>query len=500
MEWKSEYKKKLVSAEEAVNVIKSGDVIQLSIPFAEPTLLYRALFDRRDELRGVKIVYDAAAENPGWLEPGTEESFTLLSSRFCGAIYRSAVQEKRHDFMPVTWCTQMKMFSERPTERYDLNVFMTVVSPPNDQGYCSFGASLWNHRDWAKRADRVIVEVDENQIWTFGSNYIHVSEIDYFVENTPTPITDEEAHIIIGNIPGEEAQSLARTMVSELDRNTLGRILAIFENLAAADAETAMSTLKYVANVLALGDPPEHAKAITGHLRELINDGDCIQIGISTPSGWLVRCGLLEGRNDLGVHTEMGCKGLLSAVREGIVTGKHKELYPGIPFVAGTLTGCTPEEIEYAHMNPEVHLYDVSYVASIPTIAREANMRSINNALSVDLTGQINSDSLFGEIFNGSAGAFETAVGAQHSKNGRSIFVMPSTAQNGVISRIVPTMEPGTGITITRQLADTVVTEYGVARLVNKSFRQRAEELIAIAHPDFRAELKEEARKLFYPM
>jgi len=162
-----------------------------------------------------------------------------------------------------------------------------------------------------------------------------------------------------------------------------------------------MSILKYAANVLALGDPPDEAKTIAGYVRDLVEDGDCIQIGIATPSGWLVRSGFSEGKNDLGVHTEMGCKGLLNLVKEGVVTGRRKTLHTGIPFVAGTLTGCGPEEIEYANMNPQVHLYDESYVTSILSIAREDNFVSINNALSVDLSGQINAESLYGHIFNG---------------------------------------------------------------------------------------------------
>jgi 4-hydroxybutyrate CoA-transferase len=142
-------------------------------------------------------------------------------------------------------------------------------------------------------------------------------------------------------------------------------------------------------------------------------------------------------------------------------------------------------------------VYDPDYVLDVRNISANDNFHSLNNALSIDLVGQINSESVFGSrLINGTGGQPETHMGAILSRGGRAITMLPSTAMSGAISRVVATHEPGTMITVPRYFADTVVTEYGIAQLWGKNHRQRAQELIAVAHPDFRAELKQQAASM----
>jgi 4-hydroxybutyrate CoA-transferase len=189
---------------------------------------------------------------------------------------------------------------------------------------------------------------------------------------------------------------------------------------------------------------------------------------------------------------------VISLVREGVINGKYKTLNPG-KVVVTALGGSTKEEMEWANNNPLFELVDVEYLEDIRVIAAHDNMVAINNALSIDLTGQIASESIGTRIMSVAGGQIPFVFGALLSKGGRSITVLSSTAREGSISRIRPVLEPGTAVTIPRNCAQYVVTEYGIANLWGKSVRERAEELISIAHPDFRAELRKEAQKLFWP-
>jgi 4-hydroxybutyrate CoA-transferase len=155
--------------------------------------------------------------------------------------------------------------------------------------------------------------------------------------------------------------------------------------------------------------------------------------------------------------------------------------------------------MEWADNNPLFHLVDIAYLEDVRVVAAHDNFVAINQALCVDFTGQIAADTLGGRMFSVAGGQIPFVIGAAMSNGGRSITVIPSTAQGGKVSRIVPLLETGTAVTTLRNLASYVVTEYGIASLWGKSIRQRAMELIAIAHPDFRAELREEAQRMFWP-
>jgi len=209
----------------------------------------------------------------------------------------------------------------------------------------------------------------------------------------------------------------------------------------------------------------------------------------------MIQLGVFDDAKDLGIHTEMGAPGMVSLVKRGIVTGKHKNLHKG-KAVFATLAGSLAEDPEFANNNPLVEVYDCEYVVNINTISQIDNMLAVNNTLQVDLAGQAVSECQpGGRMINGNGGQPEFHIGSFYSKGGRAVLVLPSTKHGA--STIVPQLEKGTFVTIPRQFADTVITEYGAAFLLDKTHKERAEELIKIAHPDFRDELRAEAKRIF---
>ena len=235
-------------------------------------------------------------------------------------------------------------------------------------------------------------------------------------------------------------------------------------------------------------------QTIGAYVADMIHDGDCLQLGIGGLPDAIAK--KLFDKNDLGVHSEMICSTMGKLIENGNFTGTHKQIDIGehlFTFVLG-----------------DEHLHDVvsdvsacriasaSYVNDPFVIAKNDNMISVNTALEIDLTGQICSESIGPMQWSGSGGAADFAFGAIHSKGGRGVIAFSSTTKKGTISRIKPILTPGAAVTITRNLADTIVTEYGVAELRGRSVRERAEQLISIAHPDYRGELRAEARRLGY--
>jgi 4-hydroxybutyrate CoA-transferase len=212
----------------------------------------------------------------------------------------------------------------------------------------------------------------------------------------------------------------------------------------------------------------------------------------------LIRLGLLDGKQDIGWHSEATPPGLIRLVREGVVTGKYKTIDQG-KVVVTSIGGASREDIEWVHMNPLFLLKDVNYVENPITLAGLDNLVCINNALMVDLSGQIASETIGIRMRSAAGGQTTFAVGAYLSKGGRFIIVMPSRAKGGTVSRIVPNLPMGTQVTVPKSLADYVVTEYGVAELRGKTQRKRAEQLISVAAPEFRDEIEKEARKLMWP-
>jgi 4-hydroxybutyrate CoA-transferase len=357
---------------------------------------------------------------------------------------------------------------------------------------------MWHKRSYAKRAKKVIVEVDANIPKMYGDNAIHVSEIDRFVENAESAVTWEEVLEFLKTIEPAERRASVEEFARRMYRMRLDMMRMFLDAVGPMLADPNFDIWS-VAGVAGIEDPSPAAKGIAENLKEIIQDGDSFNIGVGRPSLYMVDLGVFDEKHDLGIYTEMGCIGLCLLVKRGIVTGKCRTFHTGRA-IFSTLTGCGPEDVEFAAENPMFEVYDSEYVVNICNIAKVENMVAINNGLQVDLTGQICSETQFGpRMINGQGGQLEMHIGAFLAKGGRACTLLPATALGGAASTIVPHLEKGSLVTIQRHFADIIVTEHGIARLAGKNHRERANELIGVAHPDFRAELKKEAQKLFYP-
>jgi 4-hydroxybutyrate CoA-transferase len=422
-------------------MVKSGDKVVFTAG-REAFAIGLAISARLGELQGVEVFVPSPGYDFGWYDPGWDDSFAvtiLMPTATC----QEAVDARRVD---INFGTIFPFSSlEDPDSRLP-DILLTEVSSPDKHGFCSFGQSLWNKKRHIKGAKLVIAEVNPNLVRTYGENFVHISEIDYFVEHKAT-----------GGAPG------------------LG-------SLAGRE----------------LKEPEPYLKDIASHVSQVVQDGDTIQIGVGRTTEPLVGLGLLEGKEDLGYHSEATPRGIISLVRQGVINGRRKTLNPGLAIVT-SLGGGTREELEWANDNPIFHLMDVEYLEDMRVIAAHDNFVAINNALAIDFTGQIAAEGIGQRVLSVAGGQLPFVIGAWLSKGGRSVTVLPSTAQNDQLSRIMPTLPPGTAVTTQRNLADYVATEWGIVRIRGKSVRQRAQALISIAHPKFREELTEEARKLYWP-
>ncbi|MDB5107276.1 MAG: acetyl-CoA hydrolase/transferase family protein, partial [Candidatus Binatus sp.] len=230
--------------------------------------------------------------------------------------------------------------------------------------------------------------------------------------------------------------------------------------------------------------------------KEFIPDRATLQIGVGSMSGML--CKHLHDKHDLGMQTEIIPLHTAPLVEQGVLTGKYKKLFPGLVVGSG-LAPLTPRaELDFIDGNPAFALYDFNTTDDIRFVAQEEGLISVNNAMAVDLTGQTNGESIGPLMYTGTGGQTAFVIAASLA-GGKTIIVVPSSSMvNGKrVSRIVPMLDPGSVVTSPRGFVHHVVTEYGIATLKGKSIRQRIEELVAVAHPDFRSELRAEAKRVY---
>lgn len=245
-----------------------------------------------------------------------------------------------------------------------------------------------------------------------------------------------------------------------------------------------------------LTDPAmgEAEKAVAGYCAEQVKDGDCIQLGFGgIPNA--IGASLMD-RLDLGIHTEQIGSSMARLMDCGAVTNRNKKLDTG--YTVGTFILGDDFLYNYVDRHPRIQVKRGSYTNDPSIIAQQDNMVSINAALQIDLTGQVAAESIGPVQFSGTGGATDFAYGAYHSKGGRAMLAQISTTKKGTLSRIQPVLQPGSIVTVSRNITDMVVTEFGIAKLRQRTVKQRVEELIAVAHPDFRAELRADANKYMY--
>ncbi|HEY5640285.1 MAG TPA: acetyl-CoA hydrolase/transferase C-terminal domain-containing protein [Dehalococcoidia bacterium] len=485
MDWREAYKRKLCSTDEAMADVQGGDLV--AIPIAGPRTLQAALFRRCQDAGEIELRLAAPLTDPGWLRPGSD-LFRIEFELFISDFGRSVTDEGRATYLPNLFSLNFKGQEEGRAEWRDVDVFLTSVTPPDDEGYVQFGAHNWNKRVYVRHAKKTIAEVDAGLRPVCGDNKVHVSEITRFVEVPPVEITQPLVDRWLARVEDEGLRAEYQSIVDDL-QGDLDRLIVI------GPAMTWLPPMQ-VRQTLGLADPPEEAKVIAGHVSEVLPHGATIQIGVGEPGTYLARAGAFDDKHDLGLHTEMVAPGIAQLVEAGVINGARKQLHQG-KAVAVAWSGSDSEGLKIVTNNPKFECYDPDYLLSMSLLSQNENFHAINNALSIDLIGQINSESVFGSrLINGTGGQPETHIAAVQSKGGRAITLLPSTAMHGAVSRVVAQQEAGSIVTIPRYFADTVITEHGVARLWGKNHRQRAEELIAVAHPDFRADLRREAERL----
>lgn len=233
-------------------------------------------------------------------------------------------------------------------------------------------------------------------------------------------------------------------------------------------------------------------QAIGKHVAELIDDGSTLQIGYGgIPDAVVMQ---LQHKRDLGIHTEMLGDGILSLIESGAVTNRRKTFMPGRTIATFALG--SRRLYRSMHRNPGIEMHPVEFTNDPYLAARNDNLCAINATMQIDLIGQCGSETLGHLPYSGTGGQADFVRAANRSKGGKAFIVLPSTAKNGTVSRIAPVLSPGTHVTTSKNDINYVVTEYGVAQLRGKTAKQRAEALIGIAHPDFRGELRDAARKM----
>jgi acetyl-CoA hydrolase len=239
------------------------------------------------------------------------------------------------------------------------------------------------------------------------------------------------------------------------------------------------------------GPMDDTQRQIGSNVAALIEDGSTLQMGIGgIPNAVL---SALAEKHDLGVHTEMFSDGVMELIESGVINNERKTLHTG-KVVTSFLMG-SRRLYDFVDNNPIVEMHPTEYVNDPYVIAKNDNMVAINSALQIDLSGQVCAESIGADIYSGFGGQLDFIRGASRSKGGKPIIALPATARKGSLSRIVGSLDPGAGVVTTRAHVHYVVSEFGVADLFGKSLQRRAEELIAIAHPDFRGELRAAARR-----
>jgi len=432
----SVYQSRVTTAAEAVKQsVKSGNRIFLTGNVSVPLVLLDALVQHAPNIQGVEICQALTIVGGDYVKPELE-GHLRVNSMFISANVRKAVQEGRADFTPVL-LSEFPLLFKRGI--LPIDVALIHVSTPDEHGFCSLGVEVGLTKSAAESAKVIIAEVNDQMPRTLGDSFIHVSRL---------------THIVPVNYP--------------IPQHAMG-------------AEGDMDIVQ----------------GIAGHVASLIPDGATMQLGIGSIPDAVLK--FLMDKRDLGIHTELFSDGVIDLVNAGVLTNARKTLHPG-KIVAGFILG-TQKLYDWVNDNPMVEMHPTEYVNDPFIIAQNEKMVAVNSAIEVDLTGQVCADSIGPKLYSGVGGQLDFIYGASRSKGGVPVIALPSTAvmrDGTAVSKITAMLKPGAGVVTTRNHVRFIVTEQGIADLYGKTIRQRAQALIAIAHPQFREELTRQARELHY--
>jgi acyl-CoA hydrolase len=432
--WQHQVADRLMSPAEAMRIVKSGDVVWMGGLGSVPISLCEALTARVEELADITICTCLTPFD--WDRPELSNAFTIRTI-YTGPLERKAAQQGRFEYVPVAAFREGRMPAGWDL---DYDVAGIPISPPDEDGFCSFGNCVFFGPTVIAASKRLVGEIHPEFIRTGGQNRVHISKFDRLClcEGQPPPAP-----------------------------------------IAPRSEETV--------------DAAEVICTLTAY--ELIPDRSTLQIGIGDVSAAM--CLYLGDRHDLGIHTELLPGGVIDLVDQGVVTGKYKAVHPG-KVVASLTAQIPPEELARIDGHPAFELYDFNHTDDMRHILRFDNFVAINNALFVDLTGNVCAESWGALPYTGTGGQATFAY-ASHVTNRHSIIVLPSSqlVDNVRQPRIMATLPEGSTITSHRGFVDYVVTEQGIATLSGKSLRERIAELISVAHPDFRSDLRQAAAKVY---
>ena len=437
MDIRQEYEKKLCSAEEAVKVVQSGDWIDYGWNACAPVALDRALAARYQELWDVKVRGAVLLSRPAILSvPDTAEHFIWNSWHMSG-LERKLISEGIAYYIPLRYSELPRYYREHIDP---VHVAMIQVPPMDEDGYFSYGLNASHLEALFEKAEVIILEVNRNYPRCLGgeNTRIHISQVDMVVE---------------GDNP-------------------------------------------YL-NQLPSAAPTEVDRAVANLIVSQIPSGACLQLGIGGMPNAVGSLIAESDLRDLGVHTEMYVDAFVDIAKAGKINGSKKTIDTGKQVYAFA-TG-TQKLYDYLHENPECMANSVDYTNDARVIAQIDNFISINNAVDVDLFGQVNAESAGTRHISGAGGQLDFVLGAYLSKGGKSFICCSSTMKDkagNLHSRIRPTLQTGSIVTDTRTNVHFLVTEYGMVNLKGASTWERAERIISVAHPDFRDSLIRSAEEM----
>ena len=437
MNYAAEYQNKLTTAEKAVQVVKSGDWVDYGWCTNHPVALDKALAARKDELTDVKVRGGVTMWMPEICQAEDASEHFTWHSWHCSGVDRKIIKKGMGFFSPIRYSELPRYYREN----VDVDVAMIQVTPMDEHGNFNFGLAASHLADMLAKAKTIIVEVNKNMPWVFGltGSEINIKDVDMVVE---------------GDNPA-------------------------------------------IAQLGGGGEPSDVDKAVAKLIVEQIPNGACLQLGISGMPNAVGSMIAQSDLTDLGVHTEMYVDGFVDMAMAGKLTGRNKALDKGrqvYAFAAGS-----QKLYDYINRNPDVMAAPVEYTNDVRILAQLDNFISINNAIDMDLYGQVNAESAGTKHISGTGGQLDFVMGAYLSRGGKSFICMSSTVtgkDGSVKSRIVPTLTPGSIATDPRSCVQYLVTEYGMINLKGLSTWERSEAIIGIAHPDFREELIQAAEKM----
>lgn len=438
MNYENEYKQKLVSAEEAVKIVKSGDWVDYGWAAATVVALDKALAARVNELHNVNLRGGILMWEPEVFKVSEGGKHFTWNSWHMSGIERKAIDKGIAYYSPIRYSELPRYYRESNTQ---LDVAFLQVTPMDKHGYFNFGPNASHMAAVCETAKKIVVEVNKNMPYCHGGfeNVIHISKVHMIVEGDNPPIAE---------MGGSSALS---------------------------DVDIAVANL----------------------IVEEIPNGACLQLGIGGMPNAVGSLIAQSDLKDLGVHTEMYVDAFVDIYNAGKLNGSKKSIdrfRQTYAFGAGT-----KKLYDYINNNPELMNAPVDYTNDVRIISSIDNFMSINNCVEVDLFGQVNSESAGTKHISGAGGQLDFVLGAYLSKGGKSFICCSSTykTKNGELkSRILPTLTEGSIVTDTRANVQYLVTEYGKVNLKGLSTWQRCEAIISIAHPNFREELIKDAEKM----